>query len=632
MLEEERLPEPLVSASQPPHHDSAPPQGGFASSRPGFASSHPGFVSSHPARGAGLTRAQLGWLIRLRWLALGGIVVAAVLAAAGAFPGVNWPVLAGVATVATLYNGLLWQGYRRGEAAVGGPAAMGQALVDFALLTLVLWAAGGIRSPFIAYYVFHVALVGILAGPRATLAAAGAALCCAALLGLTELVPVLRIGSWRPAGLWAPLTDGMAFASTVGGVAYLVTHAVRELRDREQALARARDRMALEYELLSTTLNELDAGLEVMEADGTVSWRNKRAQELAAEAVVEAAGERAGLGCRYESAGCERDVSEVCPLERATDHGEPGRCRFAVQRPDGEERVYELLSFPLRVGRARKPRVMNLYLDRTSAMLAERRLLLAERLASLGRVTQGVAHELNTPLATVRTLITDMCAALRAAGTDVPSEEILDDVRESASLIRDETTRLGKITQELLAGGDLVRARINGAVPLAAVVERACALVFAGVREGPRVEIEPGVDAFHVTADPDRLVQVLVNLLQNAYDAVRDEAAACVWVGARRRGDAVELRVEDDGPGIDAAIHPRLFEPFTTTKPPGEGTGLGLYTSYMLVQAMRGSLHIESRAPRGCRAVVALPVSAPRVGSAPTAHAPASERPEGGAT
>src|SRR5690554_2627837 len=90
----------------------------------------------------------------------------------------------------------------------------------------------------------------------------------------------------------------------------------------------------------------------------------------------------------------------------------------------------------------------------------ERKLLLAERLASLGRVSQGVAHELNTPLATIRTLATDMretLSALREARESTQNlDMLLDDLDESAVLIRDETTRMGKVTQSLLKGGDLV--------------------------------------------------------------------------------------------------------------------------------------------------------------------------------
>ena len=569
-------------------------------------------VDAEPIRGGharggaprGLTLERLSWLIRLRWIALFGIVLAAVLAASGAFPGVNYRVLFATAVGATIYNAIMWDGLRRGAVSIAQRAAMYQAVIDFLLLTVVLWAAGGLDSPFVSYYVFHVALVGILSGPRATLLAGGFALACAGLLWLTELVPALRIGQWHPSGLWAPLAQVAAFVSTVGAVAYLVTHAVAELRDRERALEEARNRAELEYELLSNTLNQLDAGLEVLDAEHVVVWRNRLARRL-----VPRLESGDAWRCPGTEAACERDASGLCPIHRSFQLGEAGRCRFAVTG-ESSERVYELLSFPLSAAPGEKPRVMNLYLDRTSATLAERQLVLAERLASLGRVVQGVAHELNTPLATIRTLAADMVATLRTLDTADAEvrARLVSDMTESASLIKDETGRLGRIAQELLAGGDLVRLRISGSVPLSAVVARASALVFAGVRGGPVVELDASLDGLRVRCDQDRLVQVLVNLLQNAHDALRGRDSAHVRVAAERVDDgAVHIAVEDDGPGIDANVHARLFEPFTTTKPPGEGTGLGLYTSYMLVRAMHGSLRLFPRPEGGTIALVRLP-------------------------
>jgi signal transduction histidine kinase len=554
--------------------------------------------------GGSLTPDRLAWLIRLRWMALLGIVAAGGLAALGAYPGVNWRVLFATAAGAAFYNAMMWRDLRRGVAS-GQRTAMYQALIDFFLLTIVLWAAGGINSPFISYYVFHVALVGILSGPRATLLAGGFAMACAGMLWLTEAVPVLRIGAWHPHGIWDPLASVVAFASTVGAIAYLVTNAVAELRDRERALQEARDRAELEYELLSNTLNELDAGLEVLDAKHVVVWRNRLARRL-----VPRLADGQAWHCPGDERPCERDVSGQCPIEHSFQAGQAGRCRFAVDGEHGE-RVYELMSFPLSAEPGQPPRVMNLYIDRTSATLAERQLVLAERLASLGRVAQGVAHELNTPLATIRTLAADMVAALRSLDTTAEAERpaLTRDLAESASLIKEETARLGRIAQALLAGGDLVRLRIAGAVPLGAVVERARALVFAGIRPAPLLELDGSVDGIRLRCDQDRLVQVLVNLLQNAHDAMRGTQGGRIRVSALRDGvDAVSIAVEDEGSGIDPRMRGRLFEPFTTTKPPGEGTGLGLYTSYMLVQAMHGSLMLEPRAPRGTRALVTLPL------------------------
>ncbi|MEM1414093.1 MAG: ATP-binding protein [Myxococcota bacterium] len=558
--------------------------------------------------GVGRTR----WLIQMRWGAMSGALLAALLAYQGFFPGVAAHVMLTIAVVGFVFNFVLWRAFRSGLMAVGPRAGVAQALVDLLLLTLLLWAAGGVESPFLGFYVFHVALIAILGGPRWTFVAVAFCLFGAAFLALPLFVPEMRIGVWNPVPPFDVLSEVAAFVATVIGAGYIVVHAARELRDREKALAAARDRAALEYQLLSNTLDELEAGLEVVDGDGTVLWRNRRAEALAPASRV---GE--GWECAGASRACERDASGVCPMHGARDGGESGRCRFAASVA-GQERVYEMLVFP--IDEASPPRVMNLYVDRTSATLAERQLVLAERLASLGRVAQGVAHELNTPLATIRTLAADM---LQALSTLRAEDELTQDLGESAALIRDETRRLGRITQSLLAGGDLVRARIDDGVPLTAVVERARAIVVAGVRDEERkIEVDESLDALEVAGDRDRLVQILVNLFQNGLDAMRPTGGALRAHG-ESDGASVRLIVDDEGPGLPEAMLSRLFEPFATTKPPGEGTGLGLYTSYMLAQAMEGSLTLENREEGGARAVVTLPARAirlPLAGRAPASR------------
>ena len=549
---------------------------------------------------------RIRWLINLRWVAMAGVLVATGLALAGYFPGVAWPVLLIVVALGSIYNYLLSR--RAAGLGTGKRAAVSQALVDLVMLTVVLWAAGGITSPFIGFYVFHLALIGILGGPQATLVATAAALAAAGFLALTEWVPALQIGTWDPAPPWDTIGNVAAFTTTVVAVAYVVLHAVRELRDRERALATARDQAELEYQVISNTLDELEAGLEVVSPDGRIEWRNRLADELAPSPNAEDAWE-----CPVGSRGCEIQPAGLCPVWRARDEGAPGRCRFMVG-----DRWYEMLSFPLASHGHEPPRIMNLYVDRTQTLLADRRLLQAERLASLGRVAQGVAHELNTPLATIRTLAADMREAIRALGGD---EALQSDLAESAALIRDETGRLGRITHSLLTGGTLPRLRLDSSAPLLPIVERARALVFAGVRdEGPELDISESVADLVVVADPDRLLQVLVNLLQNAVDANREGGGTCVWVSAWRRGSAIEIIVDDEGVGIDPDIQEHLFEPFATSKPPGEGTGLGLYASYMLVQTMGGDLTLENRDQGGASARVRLPAGAETLAKKPGVH------------
>lgn len=536
---------------------------------------------------------RIRWLISLRWVAMAGVLVATGFAVAGYFPGVAWPVFVAVAVAGSTYNVVLLR--RAPGPGSGKRAAFSQALFDLVLLTIVLWAAGGLSSPFIAFYVFHLALIAVLGGPGATFVATAAAFAGAGFLALAAWVPALKIGQWNPAPPWDTIGNVAAFATTTAAIVYVVLHAVRELRDRERALATARDQAELEYQVISNTLDELEAGLEVVSSDGRIEWRNRLADELAPAPTSDGMWE-----CPVAARGCETEPPGLCPAWRARDEGAEGRCRFSVG-----DRWYEMLSFPL-ASRGESPaRIMNLYVDRTKILLAERRLLHAERLASLGRVAQGVAHELNTPLATIRTLAADMREAVRSLGGD---QALQSDLAESAALIRDETERLGRITHSLLTGGSLPRLRLDPAAPLLPIVERARALVFAGARAGgPELTIDDAVAHLVVAADPDRLLQVLVNLLQNAVDANREGGGRSVWLSANRVGPAVEILVEDEGVGLRSEIEGRLFEPFATTKPPGEGTGLGLYASYMLVQTMGGDLTIENRDPCGACARVRLP-------------------------
>lgn len=539
------------------------------------------------------TADRIRWLIRLRWVAMAGVLLAASFVLAGFFPGVAWPVLLGVALVGGLYNARLSIApLRRGA---DQWAAVYQALVDLVLLTIALWAAGGIASPFVDYYIFHVMLMAILGGPRATAVAVVAALVGVGFLALTELVPALKIGVWAPVPPWKTIANVVAFASMLAAATYIVLSAVHALRDRERALARARDHAELEYQVISNTVDELEAGLEVIGPDGQVKWRNRLAGQLALAPSAQ------GLWrCAAETRHCVIDPAGLCPVLRARDEARSARCRFSV-----DDRVYEMLAFPLKSRDGQKLRIMNLYVDRTQMVNEERRLLQAERLASLGRVAQGVAHELNTPLATIRTLASDIREAIHGLKAD---PVLLTDLGESAALIRDETQRLGRITRALLAGGDLPNPRMESSVELLPVVQRAQSLVFAGMRGTAELVIADGVQAFQVRTDPDRLLQVLVNLLQNAVDANRESGGKRVYVSALGRGPLVEVRVDDEGPGLDPKIARRLFEPFATTKPPGEGTGLGLYASYMLVESMGGDLLIENRAGGGASARVRLPL------------------------
>lgn len=506
----------------------------------------------------------------------------------GAIPGINVPVLSVVAAITLLFNLAVildWVPCQKTDSAIP-PGAM-HAIVDMLLLTLVLWAIGGVHAPFLSNFVFHVAIVGILGGGRATILGACIAMLCTFLLSLTHYVPGLAIAVWNPRPPFDALSEFAAFSTVIIAIAYVTLDAVLELRRREEALRRAAEAVAIEYDVLTRTLRTIDAGLEVIGEGGVVLFENPRAAVLRQAAQAN---------------------------ESPQDDGRA----FSVFEENGE-RIYEKKSFEL--SSAHPSLEMNLYLDRTDSLMEEQKLLHSERLASLGRLTQGIAHDLNTPLSTIRTLAADMQSALRSCSGSHPCAQcapvygvLRADLTESAKLIQEETERLARITKGLLAGGDLVRSRESSAQTLVhAAVERALVLVRAGNRN-LRVEVGEGVAMQRSIARADEVVQILVNLLQNSADAIATsrehgahQAAIDIRIEAADAEDFIEITLTDFGPGFSDEVKDRVFQPFVTSKPVGQGTGLGLYTSQLWARSIGGTLDVKNQEGAGVRATLRIP-------------------------
>ncbi len=496
--------------------------------------------------------ARLRWLIRLRWSALAGVAVAGCIAAAGIVPGVNLPVVGAAVALGVVFNLYVsWRARRLGDT---DDQHVWQALLDTGALTLVLWAAGGAQCPFIGFYVIPVLLASLLAG-RDALWHTGAASAAGVAFQVAAVEwPALRVGRWNPTPPWDAVLFIVAITLTIGVVAYFAAVFTDALRRQVHARAQADTMLSLAFE-------GLDAGLEVVEA-GLVKWQNPRATALV--------GERSGRPwvCR-------------CGGDRCAE----AQCEFAMG-----ERVFERHTSPLPGG----DRAMVLYLDRTTEVLSRRKLMLTERLASLGRTVQGVAHELNTPLATIQTMGRDVIDAVSQA--EVP-DAIRDDVAESAEMVVAEVERCRRITHALLGRAEQLDSGFDGEAALSAAVDRALAVVFTHDRE--RVKVTLG-DAENVRLPLDPAVQILVNLLQNAADA---DPGGQIEIRAELDADQVRLYVRDHGGGLTAEARQHLFEPFHTTKPPGRGTGLGLYTSYALAHSLGGDLGLENHPGGGAEAV-----------------------------
>lgn len=230
-------------------------------------------------------------------------------------------------------------------------------------------------------------------------------------------------------------------------------------------------------------------------------------------------------------------------------------------------------------------------LERATADLraTQDQLVRSEKLASVGRLGAGIAHEIGNPLAAILGLV----EILQMGGlADAEQAEFL-------KRIRSETERIHRIIRELL---DYSRNQPEAASPdaqadLVEVVEHAVKLL-APQSDLRRITIERRFeeDVMLVRGSADELSQIVLNLLLNATDAIAGEGNILVQV--QSEGDDVQLMVTDSGPGIPEALRDKLFEPFVTSKPAGKGTGLGLAVCLALVHRYGGTIHADN-APHG---------------------------------
>ncbi len=231
---------------------------------------------------------------------------------------------------------------------------------------------------------------------------------------------------------------------------------------------------------------------------------------------------------------------------------------------------------------------------------AKRHLEAQDRLVSLGLLSASVAHEMNTPLAVLHGSIEKLTETI----PDPPTQLRL------ARMIR-VTQRLRRISEGLL---DFARQRRQETVPveLHALIEEAWHLIGIDDKAGEVVFTNDAEPGHHVTANPDRLLQVFVNLLRNALIAtppgsgrIRAATRACLMEGR----PAIAITVEDNGPGIPDEVLPEIFEAFVTTRLDARGTGLGLTVAEGIVHQHGGSISAANCPSGGARLEVILPVT-----------------------
>jgi two-component system NtrC family sensor kinase len=240
--------------------------------------------------------------------------------------------------------------------------------------------------------------------------------------------------------------------------------------------------------------------------------------------------------------------------------------------------------------------------DRERAAL-DAQLAHSARLASLGRMAAGVAHEINNPLATIGELAGDLLDVIEYE-MEQPFAQA-ESFRENLTKIEKQIERARLVTHRMLSFARRMEPKTEPVDVNEVLLEANSFVEKDATLGGVEVITDLAPDLPLVTTDRSQLQQVFLNLVSNALDAVG--GGGQVILATRREGNLVRVSVADNGPGIKREVQARIFDPFFTTKEPGQGTGLGLSISYSIMQRLGGSLTFASQPGQGTVFTVKIP-------------------------
>jgi two-component system, NtrC family, sensor kinase len=269
-----------------------------------------------------------------------------------------------------------------------------------------------------------------------------------------------------------------------------------------------------------------------------------------------------------------------------------------LRRRDGNDFPAWLIVSPIRDGTRRRVGHVIVVRDLTEERRMAEQLRQSEKLAALGELVAGVAHEVNNPL-----------TGISAFAQLLLEDNLSGEQKESVTLMKREADRAVSVIRDLLAFARKTGPR-SVIVDMNDLLEQTLRLRIYGMRSAG-VTLETHLDPALAPArgDDRQLQQVLLNLIVNAEHAMAGTAIRQLGVVTRNEGSRVVVEIRDTGTGMTPDVQKRIFEPFFTTKPEGTGTGLGLSVSYGIMQSHAGSLSAQSTVGVGSTFRISLPAS-----------------------
>jgi len=238
--------------------------------------------------------------------------------------------------------------------------------------------------------------------------------------------------------------------------------------------------------------------------------------------------------------------------------------------------------------------------DITEARMQEKQLQQSERLAAIGHMAAGVAHEVGNPLASISSLVQLVQRRTKESFT-----------KDNLGKVREHIDRITKIVRDLV---DFSRPSIarSTSTQINEVIESSVGLLKHDARcRDVNFNLDFDKKLPKITLVPDHLNQVMVNLLLNAVDAIQKSDNKTIIISTEMNTKSAIIKVQDNGPGIPKEIKGKIFEPFFTTKKVGKGTGLGLSVSHGIITRLNGQIKVKSEKGNGTTFIIELPINNP---------------------
>ncbi len=576
------------------------------------------------------------WTVRLRWIGGTAIIVGALLAQlTGVIRTDQLAVLVVIGLAVLGYNTLISIAMGSGGARLTFERAqrlwLVQIVADVSSLTAIIYFCGGVESPAIIFYVFHVVCAGILLPRRLSYLVASLATVLLGLVGaLQAAVPnlyhPLALGfagqyyhNWTFVGL-----EVLAFGAAMHVAVYATTAISRRLQATERQIIHARN-------LLNSIITSMSEVVIFLSPEGELQlWNPAAARWFFRDSTEQDPASAGGVELpKAIQAYIERlrGASSVLPPESfavqvPSTSGQPRQFQTSTSGVFDESKqhlgyvvVAEDITEQRQLEQNLRARNREVLAMSETLRRNQREMAQGEKMVAIGTMAAGIAHEIGNPLACLSAVVQLLNRRQRCA----------EDHRHLHTL-HEQIDRIAKIVKQLVdfakpAPSEWVIADLDD------LIEQTLKMLRYSLRvRQARIESIRNKNLPKVRIIPQQFQQILVNLLLNALDAVEDlEGEQVIRVERLAEDSWVKVMVKDGGCGMTKEQIRQALEPFYTTKSPGKGTGLGLAVCYRFIEYHQGRIHIDSAPGRGTVVTVSFPAPGRDADKPGSANAPSQD-------